>query len=312
VPGSLFYYSDQKPSRVPRIVLGVVSAVFAWNYYATINGLVRRSAYSAFIPSASDADDLCKVAPASWRPVSITASDGVVLRAWRIQPEHPNGKAVVLLHNLKGTRLRVLPLAVGLLRHGFICLLPDSRGHGASGGELVTLGLLEKFDVAEWVRFIKQDAAINAVYGLGLSLGASALIQSLSVPADFRAIVADSTGPDPAHPYQYLADRFHVPLLLIAPISWPFVESLTWNSRLRYGLHIERASPLEAIRSARIPVLLIQGMDDWLIPVRYARRLHEANPQYSELWEVPGGNHLRVADATPVYQKRVIDWFTEH
>jgi uncharacterized protein len=190
--------------------------------------------------------------------------------------------------------------------------LPDSRGHGGSGGELVTLGLLEKYDVAEWVRFIRQDAAIKAVYGFGLSFGASTLIQSLSVPVDFRAIVADSTGPDPAHPYQYLADRLHAPLLLIGPISWPFVELLNWNSRLRYGLHIEDASPLEAIRSARVPVLLIQGMDDWLIPVQYAHRLHDANPRYTELWEVPGGNHLRVADTTPGYQKRVIDWFTEH
>jgi hypothetical protein len=81
VLASLFYYSEPKPSRVPRIVLGVVSALFAWNYYATINGLVRRSAYAAFTPPASDADDLCKVAPASWRAVFITAADGVIFSA---------------------------------------------------------------------------------------------------------------------------------------------------------------------------------------------------------------------------------------
>jgi len=235
-----------------------------------------------------------------------------MLRAWLVQPDHPNGKAAVLLHNLKGTRLRVLPIAVGLLRNGFTCLLPDSRGHGASGGELITLGALEKYDVAEWVRLLRHDPAISAVYGLGLSLGASTLIQSLTIPLDFRAIVADSTGADPAHPYQYLSDRFHLPVMLTGPLGWPFVELLTWNARLRYNLRIERASPLEAIRSARVPVLLIQGTEDWLIPVQYARRLHEANLQYSELWEVPGAGHARVSSVAPEYQHRVLDWFTRH
>ncbi len=312
MPASLFDYSEPKPSRVPRIVFGLVAVLLVWDYYATINGLVRRPAWAAFIPSNSEADDLCKVAGASWRAVSIKAADGVTLNAWLVQPDHPNGKAAILLHNLKGTRLRVLPLAVGLLRHGFTCLLPDSRGHGASGGELITLGALEKYDVAEWVRLLRRDPAIRAVYGLGLSLGASTLIQSLAIPVDFRAIVADSTGADPAHPYQYLSDRFHLPVMLIGPLGWPFVELLTWNARLRYNLRIERASPLEAIRSARVPVLLIQGTDDWLIPVQYARRLHEANLQYTELWEVPGAGHARISNVAPGYQQRVLDWFTRH
>ena len=155
---------------------------------------------------------------------------------------------------------------------------------------MITLGALEKYDVAEWVRLIRRDPAISAVYGLGLSLGASTLIQSLTIPVDFRAIVADSTGADPAHPYEYLSDRFHLPVMLTGPLGWPFVELLTWNARLRYNLRIERASPLEAIRRARVPVLLVQGTDDWLIPVQYARRLHEANLQYTELWRFPGGS----------------------
>ena len=98
--------------------------------------------------------------------------------------------------------------------------------------------------------------------------------------------------------------------MLVGPLGWPFVEMMTWNARLRYNLRIERASPLEAIRSARVPVLLIQGTEDWLIPVQYARRLHEANPQYTELWEVPGA--VRVSNVAPEYQQRALDWFTRH
>ena len=59
---------------------------------------------------------------------------GVTLHAWLFQPDHPNAKAVILLHNLKGTRLRVLPIAVGLLRHGLpaCCRTAADMGRAAA------------------------------------------------------------------------------------------------------------------------------------------------------------------------------------
>jgi hypothetical protein len=41
------------------------------------------------------------------KDVSMTASDGAVLRGWQIRPAAPNGKAVILLHGVGDNRLGV-------------------------------------------------------------------------------------------------------------------------------------------------------------------------------------------------------------
>ena len=120
----------------------------------------------------------------------------------------------------------------------------------------------------------------------GRSLGASTLIQSLTVPVDFSAIIAESTPRDLAHPYDYLVDRFNLPPLVAGPVFWPLVEGFRWNAQLRYSVRLDRASPFDAIRQAHIPVRLIYGSADRLVPATQRRRLHEANLQYTTLWEV--------------------------
>ena len=313
VASQLLQYSDPVPTRIPTIAFGIVAAALLWWYYALINGLVQRPQAAALDAPQSEVADLSRSIGAVWSAVSVTATDGSVLRGWLLQPERPNGKAVVLLHKLGGTRISLLPIARRLLAYDYTCLLPDSRGHGSSGGQALTHGAMEKYDLAEWVRRLRKDPGITAVYGLGRSLGASILIQSLTVPVDFHAIVAESTSPDLAHPYDYLADRFGLPLLIAGPVSWPFVEGFWWNARLRFGVRLDQASPLDAIRQSRTPVLLIHGSSDWLVPAAQTRRLREANPRYTTLWEVPGANHWNIEQvAIADYERRVIEWFAAH
>ncbi|HEY1265431.1 MAG TPA: hypothetical protein VGF06_18005, partial [Terriglobales bacterium] len=59
--------------------------------------------------------------------VSVTAADGVVLRAWFIRPKASAGNSVILLHGQGDNRLGMLGYAELLLRHGFDVLMPDAR-----------------------------------------------------------------------------------------------------------------------------------------------------------------------------------------
>ena len=66
-----------------------------------------------------------------------------------------------------------------LLRHGYSVLMPDARGHGSSGGEFVTYGLLERDDIHQWVRWLVVNRHPSCVFGFGESMGAAELLQSL-------------------------------------------------------------------------------------------------------------------------------------
>lgn len=79
-----------------------------------------------------------------------------------------------------------------------------------------------------------------------------------------------------------------------------------WNQALR-------ASPAEAIRSSRTPVLLIHCGADSNIPPHHSQQLHALNPEAATLWIVPGAEHVSSFATDPAtYAHRVVDWFNQH
>src|SRR5262245_22805217 len=66
--------------------------------------------------------------------VSIQAQDGTRLEAWFVRPAASNGKVVVLLHGVGDSRVGMANYMGMFLQRGYSLLMPDSRGHGASGG----------------------------------------------------------------------------------------------------------------------------------------------------------------------------------
>jgi predicted acyl esterase len=92
-----------------------------------------------------------------------------------MKPTHPNGNCVAILHDISDSRVGSAGFAPMFLNAGYAVLLPDSRGHGASEGQYVTYGLLEKYDVIAWSR-LAEECTLRGNYALGESLGASILI----------------------------------------------------------------------------------------------------------------------------------------
>src|SRR5688572_23227440 len=80
---------------------------------------------------------------ATWAEVQTRAADGITLDAWLFTPKHANGSAVILLHGVADTRRGVMGHAHFLLENGFTVLTPDARGHGSSGGGIITYGVRE-------------------------------------------------------------------------------------------------------------------------------------------------------------------------
>ena len=124
---------------------------------------------------------------AALQAVTITASDGAILRAWEIRPDHGNGDAVIVLHGQGDNRVGMLGPAGLLLRHGFQVLLPDARAHGASDGDLATYGVIEPGDIRRWFDWLRQTQEPHCIDALGNSMGAAILLESLKTERGFCA-----------------------------------------------------------------------------------------------------------------------------
>jgi pimeloyl-ACP methyl ester carboxylesterase len=242
---------------------------------------------------------------------SITTPDAVTLRAWAVHPHHPNGNSVILLHGLGDNRMGMTGYAQLLLAHGFTVLLPDARAHGASGGQLATYGLLERNDIHQWFDFLLAHDHPHCIFGLGESMGAAELLQSLSVEPRFCAVAAESSFSSFREiAYDRMAQPFHLGPWFGRTLFRPVVESAFLYVRLKYRLNMQQVTPEDSVAAARVPVFLIHGEIDSNIPVRHSLRIHARNSDVI-LWEVRNADHCGGLSAAPQeFRARLLSWFS--
>ncbi len=177
--------------RMRRAVLGGVLA-----YLACSIALAIILAEVAFHPSRGpvintvNAQTTFAPSGAELQDVSIRAADGVQLNAWHARPSNANGAAIILLHGIGDNRQGMIGFAATYLSRGYAVLVPDSRGHGLSGG-IPTYGVKEVGDVTLWYEWLQAQSDCRCVYGMGESMGAAIVLQAAEhVP--FCAVVAES------------------------------------------------------------------------------------------------------------------------
>jgi dipeptidyl aminopeptidase/acylaminoacyl peptidase len=197
-----------------------------------------------------------------------------------------------------------------LLRAGYAVLAADSRGHGASGGDLLSYGVRESSDVRTWADWLAESRHAERLYGLGASMGGAILLQSLATELRFRAVVAEC----PFATFEEVAeDRLAQVARMPKPIFVPVVWSGFVYARVRYGIDLRRASPADVVQRTDTPILLIHGTRDDNIPLRHSQELQALNPRDTRLWLVPGAGHVASLSADPgQYARRVTEWFDAH
>jgi alpha-beta hydrolase superfamily lysophospholipase len=249
--------------------------------------------------------------------VSIAAMDGAILRGWNIRPQHGNGDTVILLHGHTDNRAGMLNVADMLLRHGYAVLLPDARAHGTSGGDIATYGVLEADDVRRWFDWAERAESPRCIGGLGESMGAAQILDSLSVTPGFCAVVAESSFASFREAsYDRLAQKFGAGEWVGRTLLRPAVEAGFLYARWKYGVNWEQASPENAVAASSVPVLLIHGKKDTNLPPRHSEMIlaHSSSRVPSVvLWEPEQAGHTGAAGAEPEeIERRVIGWFQSH
>lgn len=243
--------------------------------------------------------------------VAISAADGALLRGWFARPDAGNGDVVVLLHGVADNREGMAGFAEFLLSHGYSVLLPDARAQGESGGDLATYGVLEADDVHRWVDWLYGSQHPDCVFGMGESLGAALVLESLRTQPRFCAVVAESpfaTFREVA--FDRVGEKLSTGPWLGRTLLRPAVEAGLLYARLRYKVDLGHANPGDAVAGTHVPVLLIHGLADRNIPPQNSEEMHARNPAHTVLWEVPGAGHCGAVNAAPQeFDRRVLGWF---
>ena len=175
----------------------------------------------------------------------------------------------------------------------------DFRGHGTSGGDLVTLGYYEILDAEAALAYALAQPGVEHVGGWGGSMGAVTMIRTAAGHPEIEALVVDS-------PFATLEDELdlRVPYPLLNPLIRFFAERET-------GLRLDLVRPVDDIGllSPR-PVFIIQGMGDTMVPPDSAEQLYAAAGEPRELWTEPDAPHMNMYSYYRTrYTKKVIEFF---
>lgn len=238
----------------------------------------------------------------------------LVLRAWWIPGDRPDGPAVLVVHGVTSCRRGDdALLAAGMLhRAGFGVLLMDQRDHGDSDDEDLRFagGTEEYLDVlAAWDWLIAQGVPEERVGILGFSFGAATTMIAGGEEPRVRAVWADSSYADmPEALRDYLARKGYPAFLE------PGGEIV---ARLVSGDDLTAKGPLLEIPNyAGRRLGITHGTADTTLPVRYANELRTAaevnGVDLREFWLVPGMEHTRAVIGERLeYERRLVAFFTD-
>lgn len=214
-----------------------------------------------YFPSPGPVPSAASVAR-NGQDVVIETDDGIRLNAWYF-PVDGDGAAVLVLPGNGGDRSMRAPLALALNRMGSSVLLVDYRGFGGNPGRPSEDGLAEDARAAQsWLAAREQ----KIVY-FGESLGAAVAV-GLAVERPPRALVLRS-------PFTSLAD--------VGAVHYP------WLPVRR--LLLDRYPSLERIPSVGVPLLVIAGDRDDVVPEPMSRRLFDAANEPKRYVLVQGAGH---------------------
>lgn len=233
---------------------------------------------------------------------------------------HPT---ILFLHGKGGCAAEWEPAAARALHAGYNVLLPDLRGHGASGGEFVTYGLLEREDLEQAIAEARQRFGIDPDR-IGIhscSAGSAVALAFAAGRSELRAIWLESPFGEAAEMARhYLSLSTGIPKIFLGLTSrWAVTHAV---ARIERRLGIARTGGLRDLDPVRLvtrvsaPILLVYGRADRLVPPRFVDRLARALPTGSEVWETPAGHCHHEDEAEKVvadeYRRRWQEFFGRH
>ncbi len=239
---------------------------------------------------------------------TVTSFDGLTL--WGNYYEYaPGAVTEIMFHGYRGTPRR--DLSGGINRAfslGRNVLLVDQRAACRSGGRTITFGIREHRDCLTWANFAVEQFPDTKFILTGISMGAATVLMAAGreLPANVVGILADCGYTSPREIICKCARQMHLPPRLV----YPFVRLGAW---IFGGFDPDAYSPLEAMKTCRLPVIFFHGERDNLVPCSMSRKLSKACIAPSRLVTMADADHGLCYMAEPErYLQEVADFFSEN
>ncbi len=197
---------------------------------------------------------------------------GYKLKAYLLPAEKESNVYVFCSHGYRGNgRLEFQNMAKFYHEKGYNLFIVDHQAAGESDGKYIGFGYHECKDCFRWLDFMRNEFGKDIQIILhGVSMGCATVTMMSGndrLPSNVKFTVADC-GYTSAHdefmhnagPYKLLAS--------------PFISVASKFNKLISGYEFKDANPLEAVKSARVPMIFIHGGIDDFVPTKMVYQLY--------------------------------------
>ena len=234
--------------------------------------------------------------PTAWglkfETIEFKSADGTPLHGWFIPAKDMAAKAakgtVVFSHGNAGSISYHLGFCTWLAEASYNVIIYDYRGFGKSGGTVDRRGMIDDVKAAFAYALKRPDIDTTRLVSFGHSLGGAQSVTALGeTPVKgLRAIVIDGAFAS----YQAMARII--------------------GGQLGANLVTDELAPKDFVHKlAPVPLLVVHGEADEIVPVSQGLQLYEAAAQPKTLFEVKAGHHgTSLSNDNGAYRKKMIAW----
>jgi hypothetical protein len=227
-----------------------------------------------YVPDRSEPPAPARLGLPEVSEVRLTTEDGLSLLAWWLPPPDAAAPVVLFLHGNGGNLAHRAGRAAAFRAAGQGALLVAWRGYGGNPGQPDEAGLVRDARAAlAWLSGQGIGPARIGVWGESLG-SAVALHLAASRPVPVGAVVLET-------PFTSLVD--------VARVHYPLIPA---------GLLLrDRFDSLSRVGAVMVPLLVLTGGRDRLVPPEMGQRLAAAARAPAETWQAPEADHNDVAAA---------------
>eukprot|EP00419_Tripos_fusus_P033614 CAMPEP_0172784580 /NCGR_PEP_ID=MMETSP1074-20121228/205013_1 /TAXON_ID=2916 /ORGANISM="Ceratium fusus, Strain PA161109" /LENGTH=344 /DNA_ID=CAMNT_0013621583 /DNA_START=557 /DNA_END=1592 /DNA_ORIENTATION=+ len=193
------------------------------------------------------------------------------------------------MHGNSSCRLEAVDTLKPVLGQGLSLLAFDFAGCGHSDGDVITLGYLEKEDLAAVVTYLRAND-VSSIALWGRSMGAATALLYGSRDPGIKAMVLDSPFASLQQLVREVVDR--APVRFKPNVAVNAVLRLVRATILRKtGMDIMRLRPAENVSDCAMPAVFLVGSEDTFIPPHHTEAIFKQYAGEKRLITVDGGHN---------------------
>lgn len=240
--------------------------------------------------------------------VSIKSYDNLNLAGFLIKNNiEKNNKFVIICHGFGGNHFCHLDIGMGFYKYlGYNVLFIDQRGYGDSEGEYCSMGWKESVDIYKWIKYIVKNYPNSEIVIWGISMGGASVMRtsSMNLPKNVKLCISDCGFNNFINVAKNTLKTFKISKI----IGYPLISSIITVARLRNKTNL-RYTCSEYLKKSKLPLLLIHGTNDLLVPVQNSIDIFKSYNNDKKLVLVKYADHCKASVfAKDLYWKIIYDF----